>query len=403
MPTLELTKRVIDSLPHSKEHQQLYFDVKQKGFGLRISADTKTYFVQKNVNGRTRRVTIGKHGVFTLEQARKEAIQLLADMTRGVDPNLVKREKKMEVTTLLEAFESRIKAKSAKLGAFTVRNYRRIVRQHLCDWQNRSLQDITKTMIMHRYGEITRKYGPDAATRAMRVFSVTYNYARYLNTTLPENPVVILSLTKSWHPAKRRQRVVKAHQLADWFKAVMGEENDTMRNFLLFLLFTGMRRNEAAKLRWEDVDFGGNTITLCKTKNGHSHVLPLETFIKDMLQKRYQNKVNSYVFHGASAEGHLKDPKKAIKRVVDICGFEFSSHDLRRTFITTAESLDVSLYAIKYLINHRTNNDLTGGYMVLDIERMRPPMRRIEEKLLELMKYEGKTTEPKTETTAALN
>lgn len=40
MPTLELTKRIIDSLLHSKEYQQLYFDVKQRGFGLRVSADT---------------------------------------------------------------------------------------------------------------------------------------------------------------------------------------------------------------------------------------------------------------------------------------------------------------------------------------------------------------------------
>lgn len=390
MPTLELTKRVIDALPHSREYQQLYFDVRQKGFGLRISADTKTYFVQKNVNGRTRRVTIGKHGIFTLEQARKEAMQLLADMTKGIDPNRVKREKKTEVTTLQEAFESRIKAKSGKLRHTTITGYRCIMRQHMSDWMSRSLEDITKPMIMHRYGEITRKYGQAAATRSMRVFSVTYNYARYLNSALPENPVVILSLTKSWHPTRRRQRVVKAHQLADWFKAVMGEENDTMRDFLLFLLFTGMRRNEAAKLRWEDIDFAGNTITLRETKNGHSHVLPLEKFIKDMLQRRHQNKINGYVFYGTGAEGHMKDPKKAIKRVVEICGFEFSSHDLRRTFITTAESLDVSLYAIKYLINHRTNNDLTGGYMVLDIERMRTPMRRIESKLLELMKYETK-------------
>lgn len=391
MPTLELTKRAIDSLPYCATGQELYFDERLRGFGLRVSRKTKTYFVQRNVLGLTRRVTIGVHGIFTLEQARKEAMTQLADMTKGINPNRVKREKKMEVTTLSEAFESRIKAKSAKLKRESIAGYRSIMRQHLSDWQNRSLEDITKTMIMHRYGEITRKYGPDAATRAMRVFSVTYNYARFLNSNLPENPVVILSLTKSWHPSKRRQRVIKAHQLADWHSAVMGEANTTMRDFLLFLLFTGMRRNEAAHLRWEDVDFKGDTMTLRETKNGHSHVLPMAKIIKAMLQERYAERLNEYVFYGTSKEGCLKDPKKAIRRVVDICGFEFSSHDLRRTFITTAESLDVSSYTIKYLINHRTNNDLTGGYIVLDIERMRAPMQRIETKLLGLMKYETET------------
>ena len=52
-------------------------------------------------------------------------------------------------------------------------------------------------------------------------------------------------------------------------------------------------------------------------------------------------------------------------------------HDLRRTFITIAESLDISSYAVKRLVNHSMANDVTAGYIVWDVERIRKPMQQI--------------------------
>ncbi|MDG1286327.1 MAG: hypothetical protein P8P30_02045 [Rickettsiales bacterium] len=52
-------------------------------------------------------------------------------------------------------------------------------------------------------------------------------------------------------------------------------------------------------------------------------------------------------------------------------------HDLRRTFITTAESLDISAYALKRLVNHKNSNDVTSGYIIMDTERLRKPMEQI--------------------------
>jgi hypothetical protein len=58
---------------------------------------------------------------------------------------------------------------------------------------------------------------------------------------------------------------------------------------------------------------------------------------------------------------------------------------LRRTFITTAESLDISVYALKRLLNHRVSqSDVTAGYIVTNVERLRAPMRKIETHLLRL-------------------
>lgn len=392
MPVMQLTKKNVDSVPFFKKkgHQILYHDRDLKGFGLRVGSDTKTYFVQRAVNGRPVRTTIGKHGLFSPDQARNRARELLVNMINGTNPNKVKKENKSEIITFQQAFDKRIEAKGSKLSETTVAGYKSIMSRYLSDWKNKSLTDITKSMIMDRYAHITKEHGPYVATQAMRMFSVTYNYARYLNTELGENPVVVLSLTKSWHRATRRQTVVKSYNLPAWYSAVMSEQNETVRDYLIMLLFTGLRRSEAAQLKWEDVDFNEKTFTVHETKNGHSHVLPFGQHLEGMLYNRSANRINEYVFPGVGFPGHIKDPKKAVKRVTELTGIKFSAHDLRRTFITTAESLDLSPYTIKYLINHRTNNDLTGGYMVLDVNRMREPMKRIEAKLLELVKYDKK-------------
>ncbi|MBN8521499.1 MAG: integrase, partial [Alphaproteobacteria bacterium] len=59
----------------------------------------------------------------------------------------------------------------------------------------------------------------------------------------------------------------------------------------------------------------------------------------------------------------------------------------RRTFITIAESLEISAYALKRLINHRVT-DVTGGYIIVDVERLRSPVQKIEAFILE--KIHGK-------------
>lgn len=58
-------------------------------------------------------------------------------------------------------------------------------------------------------------------------------------------------------------------------------------------------------------------------------------------------------------------------------GVVFTLHDLRRTFATVAEGLDIAGYTLKRLLNHTIHGDVTAGYIVTDVERLRGPMERI--------------------------
>ena len=77
--TMRLTKRAIESLPFPVRDEVLWDDV-LTGFGLRLKpSGAKSFIVQyRNRYGRSRRLTIGKYGVFAPDQARNEEDQASA-------------------------------------------------------------------------------------------------------------------------------------------------------------------------------------------------------------------------------------------------------------------------------------------------------------------------------------
>lgn len=63
--------------------------------------------------------------------------------------------------------------------------------------------------------------------------------------------------------------------------------------------------------------------------------------------------------------------------VTDSSKVKFMLHDLRPTFLTSADAQDLSAYAIEKLANHKMPADVTAGYIVSDVERLRDPMNKI--------------------------
>jgi integrase len=104
---------------------------------------------------------------------------------------------------------------------------------------------------------------------------------------------------------------------------------------------------------------------------------------------RKANANNLYVFPGNGECGYIVEPRKQIQLITQETGIEFTMHDLRRTFITMAEKLDISVYALKRLLNHKTEGDVTAGYIIADVERLRKPMQLISEHLCSYFKLEN--------------
>jgi len=150
MPKVKLTKSVIDAIPLTEKGQQVYFDTQMTGFALVVGKTAKTYAAQRQIGPKTVRVTIGRHGIFTADQARIKAQQLLAAMAAGENPNLKRRERMTQGVTVNEAFEEYFRA-HPKLKPYTVATYRRVIDVHLSDWKTTALRDLKPDMVVTRH------------------------------------------------------------------------------------------------------------------------------------------------------------------------------------------------------------------------------------------------------------
>lgn len=387
---MKLTKVNVDkALPPKDSLQTFYRDDQLKGFALRVTNNgVKSFILEKLINGKVRRMTLGRYGELTTEQARQEATKLLGRIATGIDPIAEKQSDVAHAVTLKKTWQDYIQARKS-LKPKTLYDYQNVMEKAFPDWQYKPLLNITKDKIVKRHTTLGEERGQAYANLSMRLLRALFNFAagQYEDSRghslITENPVKRLSQTRAWYRIERRQTFIKAHELAAWYAGVMQLQNETLRDYLLLILFTGLRRQEAAKLKWEHVDLLAKTLTVLDTKNHQDHVLPLSDYLHDLLAKRKQNAVNDYVFSGTGKYGYLIEPRRQMVNVTEASGVQFTVHDLRRTFITIADSLDIPAYALKRLMNHKMNNDVTAGYIVSDVERLRKPMQQITDYILQ--------------------
>lgn len=384
----KLTKSFVDKVTFEKSGQVFYRDSELLGFGLRVGKTAKVYFAEAKLHGKTVRKSIARHNVVSLDDARSQAKSYLAEISRGKNPHDEEKARKAKLVTLAEVLENYIEARG-NLMRSTIQDYRHTFDAYLHDWLKKPAIEISKDMVELKFRKISQT-SPSQANKTMRNFRAVMNYAimKYEDSNgdsiFRHNPVIRITQLRAWHRAVRKNTLIKHYDLAPWYQAVMNLSNDSIapnrevvKDFLLLVLFTGLRRNEAAKLTWNRVDLRDKTIVIKDTKNHTDHTLPLTDFLYDLLTKRKAEAKTKYVFPNETNTGYMTDPKKQIAKVIKESGVNFSTHDLRRTFITIAESLDISAYALKRLLNHKMTNDVTAGYIISDVERLRVPMQKI--------------------------
>jgi hypothetical protein len=284
MPKIKLTARAIERLPapNPSGKQRLYWDSELKGFGVLCSGTTaaKTFIVQRDLpGGRTRRVTVAPVNVLDLDTARGKAQLVLADFYQGIDPKAGRRGE----YTLRSALAAYVEVR-ADLRPGSAVNYRDACEHYLGPWLDLPLRAITREMVVDRLAKIAKEvsargrgHGHAAANGAMRALRVLYNFAvdrAPPSNPMPPNPV---RLKKVWLQVAPRTRIVTAEELPRFYEAVCKLASAVARDYLLLLLFTGLRRREAAALRWDEVDFSARVIHLPATraKAGRKLDLPM--------------------------------------------------------------------------------------------------------------------------------
>lgn len=393
---LNFTRASLDALPPASDGRDYYNDTKIRGLQLQVtSTGAKTFFLYRRVNGKPVRFRLGAYPTLTPEAARKRAEVEGGRVAEGIDIQAEKKADERKKVTLSDAFDA-FKSARNSLRPKTLYDYGRFMEVAFEDWKTKPLVDVTKDLVAKRHQRLSTKHGPAYADGAMRCLRAIINVAQYHyeapdgTPLLPDNPVRRLSQTRAWNRVQRRTTYIKPTQLKAWFESVLKLKEDSSKreacaiaDWLLVTILTGLRRNEGLLLKWSDVDLANKTLTVRDTKNHADHTLPLSDYLVSILEARQVADPDAvYVFASYGSEGHLVDPRKPLERIAKESDVPFTPHDLRRTFITIAESLDIPAYALKRLLNHKMSNDITAGYIITDVERLRRPMQQVTDFIL---------------------
>lgn len=388
LPRLNLTERAINKLPapDPSGKQILYWDTDLKGFAVLCSGTTnaKTYIVQRTLpDGRNRRVTVGAVNGLTLDKAKSQAADMLHELRHGNDPK-----KKVDNPTLKSTLEAYLLARK-KLRPASVYVYRQVERT-LAPWLNRPLREIDGNMIEDRHRAIATSIskkgagnaGHVTANGAMKTFRTLYNFALDRTPDLPANPVRRLK-KGDWFDEPVCTRIVPDDKLSVFYQALRQLPHPVQRDYLTFLLFTGMRRTEAARLRWEDIDLVNRMIDTpaAYTKSGRGFILPMSDITHDLLVARRAPGNAGHVFPGKSEGRYIIGTTDPLRAVAKATGVKVSAHDLRRTFATVAEGADVSWLIMKALLNHSIKGDVTSGYPQISSERLREQVQKVADRM----------------------
>lgn len=386
-------------------------DTGKPGLSCRVlPSGIKTLQVHKRPTGSNKlvRVKICEVGECPIKQkggVHEMAGDILKKLSAGINPNEEKRLSKAlesaEQITLRKATDDYIK--SSKIKPNTEKSYKAVIHNHLKLWLDLPLKKITGSMVAAKHREISQKT-PIAANNTMRVLRAIFNHAQSEleddftgESPIPNAPT--RKLKRRWNKEIRRQTYIKPDTIKDWWAATeaiaetrpgtrkkavpvyKGGDGVLARDYLQFVMLTGLRRREASQLEWRYVDLKNKVFVVEDTKNSTPLELPLSDYLVDILKRRKK------ITDGNQRPFHIEEVKKFTTWVGNECGSSFTMHDLRRSFITYAESLDFGAYTLKALINHRSGgdpNDVTAGYVIINTERLRKPMQQITNYILKM-------------------
>ncbi len=375
-PRHTLTKRVVDRLTVTGK-DALFWDSDLPGFGVRVyPTGRKVYIVQTRANGKSRRFTVGRHGDIAPDQARKNAVKIIARLKTGLPA--VEQAPEPEPTVadlagryLREHVDMHCKPQTAK-------QYRFILCKHIVPHLgNLRVSEVERKHIL------TFQYGlrsiPVMANRVIDMLVKMFNLAELWEMRPPgRNPCKSVRRYKN---QPRKERFLTSGELARLGRILdiapaqrLASRYATVAIRLLIL--TGCRRNEIRGLAWGDLDFKAGEMRLRDSKTG-PRTIPLPPAAAEALAGLPRVAGNSWVFPSRRKGTHQIDINRSWERIRHCAGLDdVRLHDLRHTFASRALALGEGLPMIGELLGHRKVST-TARYAHLARESIRASTEKV--------------------------
>ena len=378
-----LSKRIVDALPVT-DRESVYWDRELPGFGVRVHpSGSKVYMVHKRSGGKSRRVTIGQHKVWSLDDARREAGEIIARLRKGDKPGRPGADSPFATgPTIGELAEQYMTVHVAvRCKPTTARSCRHILDKFLLpEFGARRLGEITPNQVATLHYRLRET--PIMANQVISLLSRLFHKAAAAgDAPAGGNPCRFIQK----YPTRSRERFLSEREF-ERLGTVL-RELETARKIstspaaaLRLLMLTGCRRNEILTLRWEHVDLEHDELRLRDAKTG-ARAVPLSPTARRVVTELPRQPDNPWVFPGRKPGTRMGNLNASWQVVRKEAGLEdVRIHDLRHSFASRALALGESLPMIGKLLGHR-QVQTTARYAHLARHSVKAAAGRIEDSL----------------------
>jgi integrase len=382
-----LTKRAVDAA-RPKDREYFIWCASTPGFGLRVYPTGRKIFIcQVRIGRTTRRVKIGAYGPFTVDQARRRAMEIARAAAEGRDPQREKFEARSAITVgrLCDEYLSAARAglvltrfgraKSVSTVAIDEGRIARHIKPLIGSLRAR---DVTRADVQRMADKIAQGRtagvfkgksrgkavvtgGPGSAARVVGLLGGMYSWAEKRGLVPGPNPTRGTDIVRS----SAKDRVLLPAELFALGQATKAAEQTypAAGAAVRIIALTGMRREEACGLRWSEVDTGAHCLRLERTKTGRS-MRPLGGAAIAVLNDLHKLQTSeTWVFPNRNNTGSA-DLKTSIAAIFDAAGLKDArAQELRRTFASIAAAEGYSDSTIGELLGHARRGVTSRHYI----------------------------------------
>lgn len=304
-----------------------------------------------DASGRQRQYKIGRFGDITVEQARKMAAKLRAEVVLGGNPR-AEKERRRSIPLYAEVAKQHLEyAKShIKSHACTEMTLRRHLEPR---WGKVPLDEI-KTQDISKWlsSKLEEGLAPSSVERIRITFNRSFELASRWGIPGAEvNPVKNVERRKF---DNARSRYLKPEEAARLHKAAAESDNPQLASIVALLLLTGARKMELLRARWADVDLDARLWLLPETKNGSHRYVPLSEQAVEVISKLPRWEGCEWLIPNPATRKPYNTIKRAWKTATEVAGLrDFRIHDCRHAFCSSAVAAGVDLYTVGKIVGHK--------------------------------------------------